>query len=41
MVKKKAEVFTKDKEYKHKNKNQETRRVAKETPGLSGKFSAK
>lgn len=41
MVKKKVDVFTKDKEYKYKDKTQETRRAAKETPGLSGKFSAK
>jgi hypothetical protein len=41
MVKKKSEILTKDKEYNYKEKNQETRRVSKETPGMSGKFSSR
>lgn len=41
MVKKKIEVLTKDKEYKFRGKDQPTRRVEKEIPGESGKFSAR
>lgn len=41
MVKKKTEIITKDKEYNYKEKNQETTRAAKETPGMSGKLSGR
>lgn len=41
MVKKKSEILTKNKEYNYKEKNQETRRAAKETPGMSGKLSGR
>lgn len=39
MTKKKIEILTKDKDYSYRGKEQVTRRVNKEQPGESAKFS--
>ncbi len=41
MVKKKIDVFPREKEYKNPPKNEDKKRLEKETPGLSGKLSGR